>query len=184
MLQDLGALQHHHRRLLTEAPLSTAMKNASRKDLRNLADQRLLTVQPGPRGQMTAMCFDQIRKELRSPLRASTRHKSLYSGIVKKRELRHDAAIYEVYQKEAQKISKSGGHRKASCARFRIEEASQSPARTKSRIFPLQSGNASGRKSLKQHGLKIVEGKIQIPGPSHRIQSPRIRSNARWISNA
>jgi hypothetical protein len=48
---------------------------------------------------------------------------AVYSGMVKKREVRHDAAIYELYQKEAQHITKSGGTPKRVLLDFELKKS-------------------------------------------------------------
>lgn len=80
-----------------------------RKDLRNLAEQRLLSIQSGSRENGGYVSLTRAGKELTEASLRSNRSQTIYSGIVKKRELRHDAAIYDVYQKEAEKIAKAGG---------------------------------------------------------------------------
>ena len=81
---------------------------------------------------------------------------------MKKRELRHDAAIYDVYQKEAQKISKSGGTPKRVVLDFELKKSIN---RQVSKFQDLSPAEHERRRQeiADSHGLKIVEGKIQIP---------------------
>src|SRR5258708_32375698 len=107
MLRDIGSF-----RTITDESVQKHVYRGDegrfRKDLRNLTDQRLVTVQPDSRGKDRYVSLTRSGKSVTEAHLNSNGKQSLYSGIVKKRELRHDAAIYEVYQNEAQKISKSG----------------------------------------------------------------------------
>jgi hypothetical protein len=108
MLRDLGAF----RTITAESLRKHIYRGAEerfRKDLRNLTDQRLVTVQPDSKAKGNYVSLTRAGKGLTEANFRTTPDQAIYSGVVKKRELRHDAAIYDVYQKEAQKIAKSGG---------------------------------------------------------------------------
>jgi hypothetical protein len=133
-----------------------------RKDLRNLTDQRLLTAQPDPRSQDRYVSLSRAGKNLTEAHFRTNSEQSIYSGIVKKRELRHDAAIYEVYQKEAQRISKSGGQIKRVVLDFELKR------NVNRQLANIQNLSPTERERHRQeiaetHGLKVVKGKIQIP---------------------
>lgn len=161
MLRDLGAF-----RTITADSLQKHLyrghEDCFRKDLRNLADQRLLVVQPNPRGRNRYVSLTRSGKNVTEAHLRSSAEQSLYSGIVKKRELRHDAAIYEVYQKEAQKISKSGGTVKRVVLDFELKK---NVNRQLARIQNLSPADRECQRQqiAEQHGLKIVDGKIRIP---------------------
>jgi hypothetical protein len=133
-----------------------------RKDLHNLKDQRLLTPHANPTGQDRYVSLSRAGKSLTEVHLRTNTEQSLYSGIVKKRELRHDAAIYEVYQKEAQKISKSGGQIRRIVLDFELKK------NVNRQLANIQNLSRTERERQRQeiaeaHGLKIVKGKIQIP---------------------
>lgn len=133
-----------------------------RKDLRNLSDQRLVAMHPDPRGKNRYVSLTRAGKKVtEAHLRASATQ-SLYSGIVKKRELRHDAAIYEMYQKEAQKISQSGGTIKRVVLDFELKK-NVNRQLAKIQDLPLAERERHRQQIAEEHGLKIVKSKIQIP---------------------
>src|SRR6266567_520614 len=107
MLQDLGAF-----RTVTANSLRKHLYDNNderfRRDLRSLREQRLLTVRPGSRANGEYLALTKAGKELTQSA-LSNQNQAVYSGIVKQRELRHDAAIYDVYQKEVKKIAQAGG---------------------------------------------------------------------------
>ena len=108
VLQDVGAFRTVTKNSLRKY-LSYNDEARFGKDLRNLAEQRLLSIQPGSRTNGGYVSLTRAGKELTEASLRSDRGQAIYSGIVKKRELRHDAAIYDVYQKEARKIARAGG---------------------------------------------------------------------------
>jgi hypothetical protein len=160
MLQDLGAF-----RTVTANSLRKHLYDNDderfRKDLRSLREQRLLTVQSGSRANGEYISLTRAGKELRQSA-LSNRDQVVYSGIVKKRELRHDAAIYDVYQKEARKISKAGGIPKRVVLDFELKKQVNRQL-AKIQTIPPAERERQRQEIAEAHGLKIVEGKIQFP---------------------
>jgi hypothetical protein len=161
MLRDVGAF-----RTITAESLRRHLyqgdEERSRKDLANLTDQRLMAVQRDSTGKARYISLTREGKGVtESHLRANP-NQVTYSGIVKKRELRHDAAIYDVYQKEAQIISKSGGTPKRVVLDFELKKNVNSQLAKIQNLSPAERERQ--RKEIADaHGLKIVNGKIQIP---------------------
>ena len=160
MLQDLGAF-----RTITANSLRKHLYDNDderfRKDLRSLREQRLLTIQSGSRANGDYISLTRAGKELTQSA-LSNRDQVVYSGIVKKRELRHDAAIYDVYQKEARKISTGGGTPKRVVLDFELKkQVNRQLARIQS--IPPGERDRQRQEIADAHRLKIVEGKIQFP---------------------
>jgi hypothetical protein len=160
MLQDLGAF-----RTITANSLRKHLYDNDderfRKDLRSLREQRLLTVQFGSRANGEYISLTRAGKELTQSAR-SNRDQVVYSGIVKKRELRHDAAIYDVYQKEVKTISKAGGTPKRIVLDFELKKQLNRKL-AKIQTMPPPERERQRLEIAEAHGLKIVEGKIQFP---------------------
>jgi len=161
MLRDIGTF-----RTVTAVSLQKHVyrgdEDRFRKDLRNLTDQRLVAVLPNPRGRDRYVSLTRSGKNLTETHLRSGAEQSLYSGIVKKRELRHDAAIYEVYQKEAQKIAKSGGTVKRVVLDFELKKNVNRQLARIQNLSPAER-ECQRQQIVEEHGLKIVQGKIQIP---------------------
>jgi hypothetical protein len=161
MLQDLGAF-----RTITANSLRKHLYDNNderfRKDLRNLREQRLLTVQPGSSANGEYIALTRAGKELTHSALRLNRDQAVYSGIVKKRELRHDAAIYDVYRKEAKKISKEGGTPKRVVLDFELKKQVNRQLANIQAIPPAER-ERQRQEIAESHGLKIVEGKIQFP---------------------
>lgn len=161
MLQDLGAF-----RTITANSLRKHLYNNNderfRKDLRSLREQRLLTVQSGSRANGEYVALTKAGKELAQSALRSSRDQALYSGIVKQRELRHDAAIYDVYQKEARKIVKAGGTPKRVVLDFELKKQVNRQLAKIQTISPAER-ERQRHEIAEVHGLKIIQGRIQFP---------------------
>jgi DNA-binding MarR family transcriptional regulator len=85
-----------------------------------------------------------------------------YHGFVKTRETEHDAAIYQLYQKEAENIIASGGKVTRVILDFELKKSLN---RKLARLSSLPEDEKEERKSevAKEDGLIVVKGKIQIP---------------------
>src|ERR1051326_1133732 len=161
VLQDVGtfravtanSLRHH---------LYDNNEDRFRKDLRSLAEQRLLSIQPGSKANGGYASLTRTGRELTEGNLRPNRNQVIYSGIVKKRELRHDAAIYDVYQKEARKIAKAGGTPKRIVLDFELKkEVNRQLAKIQD--APTAERERQRREIAEAYGLKIVENKIQFP---------------------
>ena len=161
VLRDVGAF-----RTITAESLQKHVyhgdKEHFRKDLRDLTDQRLIEIHPDSAGKSRYVSLTRTGKAVTEAHLRSNQAQLVYSGIVKKRELRHDAAIYELYQKEAQHITKSGGTPKRVVLDFELKKSIN---RQVSQIQNLSPAEYERRRQeiADAHGLKIVERKIQIP---------------------
>jgi hypothetical protein len=137
-------------------------KDSMEKDLRNLCDMRLVAMQPGTSEKNRYVFLTRKGKGITEGHLRTNKAQAFYSGIVKKRELRHDAAIYDLYHKEAQKISASGGRVKRVVLDFELKKNVNRQLARVQNLSPAEREHQ--RKQIAaQHGLKIVSGKIQIP---------------------
>jgi len=85
-----------------------------------------------------------------------------YHGFVKTRETEHDATIYQLYQKEAENITRSGGKVTRVILDFELKKSIN---RKLARLSSLPEDEQAERKSevANEHGLTVVKGRIQIP---------------------
>jgi uncharacterized protein YjbK len=161
VLRDVGAF-----RTITAESLQKHVyqgdKERFRKDLCNLTDQRLIAIYPQSAGKSRYVSLTRTGKAVTEAHLRVNQAQAIYSGIVKKRELRHDAAIYDLYHKEAQHITKSGGTPKRVVLDFELKKSIN---RQVSQIQNLSPAEYQRRRQeiADAHGLKLVEGKIQIP---------------------
>jgi hypothetical protein len=161
VMKDVGSF-----RTVTEESLQKHIyagdRDRFRKDLRDLKDQGLVRVQSDTKQNQRYISLTRTGKTVTEERLHSNTDQVIYSGIVKRRELRHDAAIYEVYQKEARKISQSGGTPKRVVLDFELKKNVNRQLAKIQTLSPAERERQ--RKEIADaHELKIVNGKIQIP---------------------
>lgn len=161
VLRDVGAF-----RTITAESLQKHVYQADaerfKKDLINLTDQRLVSVQADSKGKDRYVSLTREGKGVTESHLRSNSNQAIYSGIVKKRELRHDAAIYDAYQKEALNISESGGTPKRVVLDCELKKNINRQL-AKIQNLPPAERERQRKEIADAHGLKIVNGKIQIP---------------------
>jgi hypothetical protein len=135
-------------------------------DLRSLVTQGLLqrkTVWTGRhREKETFWALTSSGKRLlkRDPVLPSGQ--AIYAGFVKPAELRHDAAIYPMYHREAQLIAKEGGRIKRVVLDFELKKKAYSPL-AKAKALPPKEYAARQAQIAGEHGLKVVNGHLVLP---------------------
>ncbi len=85
---------------------------------------------------------------------------ALYHGIVKPRELKHDAVLYRLYQKEASRLTQAGGRVRRVVLDYELK-------RRVNRDIAMEressQGGANRKEIAERNGLSFVGGKIQMP---------------------
>ena len=85
-----------------------------------------------------------------------------YHGFVKRREARHDAAIYRLYQRESARITSEGGRVSRVILDFELKASINRELSNLHSLSP--EGQLSRRQEIAEaHGLTVVSGKIPLP---------------------
>jgi DNA-binding MarR family transcriptional regulator len=90
------------------------------------------------------------------------RDQALYHGFVKPREARHDAEVYRLYQKEAERITSEGGTKLRVVLDFELKKNLYRELATLKDLPPEQQEEERER-IAQNHGLTVVDGKIPLP---------------------
>jgi hypothetical protein len=85
-----------------------------------------------------------------------------FSGFVKPAEVRHDAAIYRMYQLEAERIRRSAGRVTRIVLDYELKQNVYSPL-AKANALPALEYARRQAEIAAQNGLKVVHGKILLP---------------------
>jgi hypothetical protein len=85
---------------------------------------------------------------------------AIYHGLLKSREVKHDADLYRLYQKEAARIERSGGRLVRVILDFEIK---RNLNRDLARLAPEKDNLDRKAEVAQKHRLEIVHGKIPIP---------------------
>jgi hypothetical protein len=87
---------------------------------------------------------------------------ALYAGIVKPREVAHDAMIYRMYQAEAAHIERSGGKVRRVLLDYELKKRVYSPL-AKDKDLPALEHARRQQQVAEENGLKVVDGHIVLP---------------------
>jgi DNA-binding MarR family transcriptional regulator len=87
---------------------------------------------------------------------------ALYHGFVKPREARHDAEVYRLYQKEAERISSEGGTKLRVVLDFELKRDIYRDL-AKLKDLPPEQQEEERERIAQNHGLTVVDGKIPLP---------------------
>jgi hypothetical protein len=144
------------------------------QDLRALRAQGLLqtrTVWSGPKSEKLALVA--LTKQGKRLLEESGSRsgQALYSGFVKPAEVRHDAAIYRMFQAEKQKIEQAGGRIRRVVLDYELKQKVYSPLAKAKRLPPLDYARLQAEVA-RQNGLTVIEGKIPLPDLRIEYETP------------
>ena len=143
------------------------------EDVRALAAQGLVQtreVWTGPRSKafrvlvLTKLGRETVEKH-RPHSKESARgpeRQALYSGLVKRNEIRHDAAIYRMFQAERKRIESAGGRIRRIVLDFELKRLVYKPL-AKAKALPPGDYARLQEQVAKQNGLKVIRGKIPLP---------------------
>jgi hypothetical protein len=136
-----------------------------RQDLLNLKAQKLVRqrrVMAG-KGQekLAVLVLTRTGKHLvQQEFRAQGQR--FYAGLVKPREVAHDAAIYRMYQVEAAEIEKRGGSVKRIVLDYELKKNVYKPLAKARNLPPLEFAKRQADVTA-DNGLKVIDGKIPLP---------------------
>ena len=144
-------------------------KTAEMKEhLASLRDQGLLqqrTAATSGRGdKITVVVLTKVGKSIVESHRLRDSSDQIYSGFVKPAEVRHDAAIYPMYQAEAEKIARAGGRITRVVLDYELKQKVYAPlAKAKaSQVSPREYAKRQAEVAGETN-LKVVRGRILLP---------------------
>ncbi len=144
------------------------------KDIRDLARQSLLSEKTLEISQKKTLRVVTLTKAAHRLLKKNSQlpnDQPIYHGLVKLREVKHDAYLYRLYQKEAARIERSGGRPARVLLDYELK-------RNLNRDLALlgQEKDDPERKSqvAEKHQLQVVNGKIPIPDLRVEYETPEL----------
>jgi hypothetical protein len=133
------------------------------RDLRGLERQGLVARKPVAQEPKRTERLVVLTKKAKRLLLKSGRlpqGQAIYHGLVKPRELKHDAALYQLYQKEANRIAQTGGKPLRVVLDYELKRNVQ---RELAGLGDAQQTRDTREQVAARHGLALVGGRIQIP---------------------
>ena len=136
------------------------------QDLRLLRAQRLVelrTVWTGPASkELRVVVLTKLGKAILERHGQNTKEQALYAGFVKPAEVRHDAAIYRMFQAERETIERAGGRVGRVVLDYELKRRVYSPL-AKAKALPPAEYARRQRQVAQANGLRVVHGKIPLP---------------------
>ncbi|MGB7435162.1 MAG: hypothetical protein WBR26_13450 [Candidatus Acidiferrum sp.] len=133
------------------------------RDIRGLARQSLLTDKTVAISQKKTLRVVTLTKTGHRLLKRTNQFpddQPIYHGLVKPREVKHDADLYRLYQKEAARIERAGGRPLRVILDYELK-------RNLNRDLALLGSEKDNRDRKNEiaakHGLLLVNGKIPVP---------------------
>lgn len=138
---------------------------AMRQDLESFRRRGLArshTVPDGKKRFSVVILTDRGKRLLERDPNADARQ-AIYAGLVKERELPHDAAIYRMYQAEAASIRASGGTVRRVVLDYELKRRIYAPlAKERPHLKPEEYTKRQAEVAA-ENGLEVVDGKIPLP---------------------
>ena len=164
-MYDLGRFRTVRTRDLAELRYKS-QESGMRADLRALQAQGLVqekSVWTGRDREVDSFfTLTKPGKKLLKALRVGPSEQAIYAGFVKERELRHDAAIYRMFHKEAAKIEHEGGRVRRVVLDFELKKKAYSPLAKAKALSPAEYARRQ-EEIAREFGLKVVNGHITLP---------------------
>ena len=133
------------------------------KDIRGLARQSLLTDKTVAISQKKTLRVVTLTKAGHRLLKRTNQlpdNQPIYHGLVKPREVKHDADLYRLYQKEAARIVRAGGRPLRVILDYEVK---RNLNRDLALLGPDKDNPDRKNEVAAKHGLQLVNGKIPVP---------------------
>jgi len=95
----------------------------------------------------------------------------IYHGLLKRREVKHDADLYRLYQKEASRTQRGGGRPVRVLLDYALK---RNLNRDLSLLGPEKDDLGLKREVAGKHGLQLVDGKIPVPDLRLEYETPEL----------
>ena len=144
------------------------------KDIRALARQSLLrdkTLEISQKKTLRVVTLTKTGHRFLKKTNQVPDNQPIYYGLVKAREVKHDADLYRLYQKEAARIERAGGHP----VRVLLDyELKRNLNRDLALLGPEKDNTDRKREVAEKHHLQIVNGKIPVPDLRVEYENPEL----------
>jgi hypothetical protein len=144
------------------------------KDIRDLARQSLLTDKTVEISQKKTLRVVTLTKAGHRLLKRTNQlpdGQPIYHGLVKPCEVKHDADLYRLYQKEAARIERAGGKP----VRVLLDyELKRNLNRDLALLGPDKDNQDRKSQVAEKHHLQVVNGKIPVPDMRVEYETPEL----------
>jgi DNA-binding MarR family transcriptional regulator len=149
--EDLGRARYADRRSLMQ------------QDVKHLVAEGYLERRRVPvDGRGRTMEVLSLTRTGRALLRRDAGTQALYDGLVKPREIVHDAALYRMFQKEAARIEQDGGKVRRVVLDYELKKRAYRPLAQAHHLPPLEYAERQ-QEIAQENDLPVVDGHIILP---------------------
>jgi hypothetical protein len=144
------------------------------KDFRRLIQQSLIvdrTIEISQKKTLRIVTLTKTGRRLLKNTNQLPDDQPIYHGLVKPREVKHDADLYRLYQKEASRIIRGGGK---PVRVFLDYELKRNLNRDLARLGPEKDNQDRKIEVAKKHHLQVVNGKIPLPDLRVEYETPEL----------
>jgi hypothetical protein len=149
-------------------------RERTERDIRHLARQYLVTDKTVEIPQKKTLRVVTLTKAGQRLLRKTNQvpdNQPIYHGFAKPREIKHDADLYRLYQKEAARIEQGGGR----LVRVILDyELKRNLNRDLALLGRQKDGQSAKEGIAEKHGLGVVDGKIPVPDLRVEYETPEL----------
>ena len=142
------------------------------KDIRRLTRQSLVadkTIEISQKKTLRVVTLTKAGHRLLKNTNQLPDDQPIYHGLVKPREVKHDADLYRLYQKEAARIERSGGRP----VRVLLDyELKRNLNRDLALLGPKKDDPDRKTQVAEKHHLQVVNGKIPVPDLRVEYETP------------
>jgi hypothetical protein len=138
-------------------------RDRMRPDVANLIRQGLVTEKTIPHSDTAPRRLLTLTKKGHQFLRSTgtvPRNQATYYGFAKPREAHHDADLYRLYHKAAEKIDRDGGKNPRVVLDFELKKR---VFHDLAKLGQEKHSAESKREIAEKHGLQLVRGKVPLP---------------------
>jgi hypothetical protein len=144
------------------------------KDIRALARQSLVkdrTLEISQKKTLRVVTLTKSGHRLLKNTNQVPDDQPIYHGLVKPREVKHDADLYRLYQKEVARIERGGGRP----VRVLLDyELKRNLNRDLALLGPEKDDLDRKGEVAEKHGLQLVDGKIPVPDLRVEYETPEL----------
>lgn len=134
-----------------------------RPDIENLVRQGLIEIKSVPheeKGSRTLLTLTKQGHRFLANTQFAAEDQVLYYGFAKPREAHHDADLYRLYQKAAEKVESQGGKKLRVVLDYQLKKLVYHDL---AKLGKDRDSLSLKREVAERHGLKVVRGKIPLP---------------------
>lgn len=161
-LRELGTFRAVDSEALAEIAYA-GNRDRMEQDLRNLIRQSLITrrsVEAPEKERLQVLALTKTGKRFLAKQKLMPQGQSIYHGLVKSKEARHDATLYRLFHKAARQIERDGGKVRKVALDYELKKQINKELAQ----LGADRHNPDKKNEIAQaHGVRVVNGRVVVP---------------------